>query len=228
MTRRWWLVPLAGAAGLVAYREWIRGRFGPVPPRMQSCDMPSAPVYDSFSGLLVGGMYQKVALESIDACPAGRMLDVGCGPGRLDVMLGVMSPSLDVVGVDIEPSMIERATKRAEEAGISGRVHFEVGDVGAMSFGDGEFDLVISTLSMHHWPDPLKGLAEVHRVLKPGSEARIYDVPDRFRQFFHGGATMAELAAASPFKGGTVEVFRWPGQIPALRCLRLRRTDAMS
>ena len=49
-----------------------------------------------------------------------------------------------------------------------------------MPFPDGEFDLVISTLSFHHWKQPEKGLDEVYRVLREGGEAWIYDVPRDF------------------------------------------------
>jgi ubiquinone/menaquinone biosynthesis C-methylase UbiE len=50
-----------------------------------------------------------------------------------------------------------------------------VGDVAALAFPDQSFDLVVSTLSMHHWADPAAGLAEIGRVLRPGARALIWD-----------------------------------------------------
>ncbi|MCL4531639.1 MAG: hypothetical protein M1582_00345, partial [Actinobacteria bacterium] len=66
-------------------------------------------------------------------------------------------------------------------------------------------------------------MSEIHRVLKPGGEVRIYDIPDQVRQFLHGGDTMLEMAQASPFEWGMVETFSWPGPVPSLRCLRMRK-----
>ena len=45
----------------------------------------------------------------------------------------------------------------------------------ALAFPDRSFDLVVSTLSMHHWADPAAGLAEIGRVLRPGARALIWD-----------------------------------------------------
>jgi len=50
---------------------------------------------------------------------------------------------------------------------------FLVGDVASMPFPDGTFDLLVSTMSMHHWADPAAGLVEVNRVLRPGSRALV-------------------------------------------------------
>jgi ubiquinone/menaquinone biosynthesis C-methylase UbiE len=101
---------------------------------------------------------------------------------------------------------------------------FEVGDVAALPLSEGEFDGVVSTLSLHHWPNPVKGLAEIHRVLKPGGEARIYDLAHWLWRPARGRDRLTQLAAASPFGGGELEVVRWPGAVPAFVLLRLRRT----
>ena len=49
------------------------------------------------------------------------------------------------------------------------------GDVVTLPFADGSVDLVVSTLSLHHWDDPAAGLDEIVRVLAPGGQAWIYD-----------------------------------------------------
>jgi ubiquinone/menaquinone biosynthesis C-methylase UbiE len=121
--------------------------------------------------------------------------------------------------------MVVRAARRAAEANLAGRVRFEVGDVGALPFADGQFDAMVSTLSLHHWPDPARGLAEVHRVLKPGGEARIYDLAHWLWLPAHGGNRLSLMAEASLFRNGEVEVVRWPGAVPAFVLLRLRRNE---
>jgi SAM-dependent methyltransferase len=227
MNRRWWVVPAAGIAGFLLYRRLRRGGLLPSMGRHGGGEMPSPAFYDTVNSAMLPGMYDRVTRDVISACPGGRVLDVGCGPGRLDVRLGEMAPSLDVTGVDIDPAMVSRAAVHATDAGVLGRVLFEVGSAGDLPFPEGRFDLVISTLSLHHWPDPVRGLAEIHRVLKPGAEALIYDVPDVIRHFVHSNAmespSLSDMARESPFGGGTVEAFRWPGPLPLLRRLRLQK-----
>jgi SAM-dependent methyltransferase len=81
----------------------------------------------------------------------------------------------------------------------------------------------VSTLSLHHWPEPAHGLAEIHRVLKPGGEAWIYDLAHWLWPPARGGDRIAQLVAASPFREGEVEIIRWPGSVPAFVVLRLQR-----
>jgi SAM-dependent methyltransferase len=73
--------------------------------------------------------------------------------------------------------MIARARANADRPGNGDqrRPSFLVGDVAALAFPDGSFDLVVSTLSMHHWADPAAGLAEIGRVLRPGGRVLIWD-----------------------------------------------------
>jgi ubiquinone/menaquinone biosynthesis C-methylase UbiE len=54
-------------------------------------------------------------------------------------------------------------------------LRFQVGDVAALPFADNSVDLVVSTLSLHHWDDPAAGFNEIVRVLGPGGQAWIYD-----------------------------------------------------
>lgn len=131
--------------------------------------------YERWAGRLNRALYRRVVADvAAAALPVGAVvLDVGTGPGLLPSAIADASPELVVVGVDLAPEMIARATERA---GGAGRLRFEVADVAALPFPDGSVDLVVSSLSMHHWNDPRAGLAEVVRVLRPGAEAWVYDV----------------------------------------------------
>ena len=207
-----------------ALRHRLRAILKQTCANVRAFDLPSAGAYDALVASVLEGFYARVAGEVAAAHPGGKVLEVGSGPGRLAVRLARKAPDMTLTGVDISDAMVERAARRAAGAGLSERrVRFEVGDVAALPLADGEFDGVVSTLSLHHWSDPVRGLAEIHRVLKPGGEARIYDLAHWLWPPARGGDRLARLTAASPFGEGEVEVVRWPGFVPAFVLLRLRR-----
>jgi SAM-dependent methyltransferase len=144
--------------------------------------------YDALSRLLLGQLYRRIAAEVAAAAPAGaRVLEVGCGPGHLSVQLAGQH-RLQVTGLDLDPAMIARAQANTDRAANRGgrRPSFLVGDVAALTFPDRSFDLVVSTLSMHHWADPAAALAEIGRVLRPGGRALIWDFRPGVRPHLFG------------------------------------------
>ena len=210
------LIAALGMALLYRSRASLREAYA----NIRAFDLPSAGMYDALVASLLEGFYARVADETVTAFASGKLLEIGSGPGRLAVQLARIAPGLSVIGVDLSPTMVEHATRRAGEAGLAGRVRFEVGDVGALPFSDGIFDWVVSALSLHHWPDPACGLTEIHRVLKPGGEAWIYDLAHWLWWPAAGEDRLIRLATGSPFGGGTIEVVRWPGSVPAFVLLR--------
>jgi ubiquinone/menaquinone biosynthesis C-methylase UbiE len=100
--------------------------------------------------------------------PGDTVLDIGSGPGDLLVALAAAVPAARVVGVEPSAAMREMAASRGVES--------VAGVAEALPFDDASVDLVVSTLSAHHWDDPVAAFAEIARVLRPGGEARIYDV----------------------------------------------------
>jgi ubiquinone/menaquinone biosynthesis C-methylase UbiE len=95
-----------------------------------------------------------------------RVLDIGCGTGRLLLRL---LPRVELgIGVDLAPEMIKRAGEIAREQGLQDRLQFLVGDAYALPFEDEQFDLVVSTCVLFLLPDPSKGMLEAMRVLKKG------------------------------------------------------------
>jgi SAM-dependent methyltransferase len=222
MSRKWWFTAAAALVTATLYRNRLRTYLEQASANVRAFDLPSAGAYDALVASVLEGLYARVTGEVAAAYPGGKLLEIGSGPGRLAVRLAREAPGMTLTGVDISEAMVERAARRAAGAGLSERVRFEVGDVAAMPLPDGEFDGVVSTLSLHHWPDPASGLAEIHRVLKPGGEARIYDLAHWLWPPARGGDRLAQLAAASPFGEGEVEIVRWPGSVPAFVMLLLR------
>jgi SAM-dependent methyltransferase len=223
MHRSYWLVPVVMLGATVLCRNRLRAYLKQASANIRAFDLPSDVMYDALVAAVLEGFYARVAGEVAAAHPGGKVLEVGSGPGRLAVRLAREVPGMTLTGVDISDAMVERAARRAAGTGLSEKVRFEVGDVGALPLPDQEFDGVVSTLSLHHWSDPASGLAEICRVLKPGGEARIYDLAHWLWPPARGGDRLARLAVASPFGEGEVEIVRWPGSVPAFVLLRLRR-----
>ena len=133
--------------------------------------------YDQMSRLLLGPFYRSIAADVAAASASdARVLEVGCGPGHLTIELAGRH-GLDVTGLDLDPTMIQRASANAHRTtdAETQQPTFVVGDVAALPFPDKSFDMVVSTLSLHHWADPTAGLAEIGRVLRPGGRALIWD-----------------------------------------------------
>jgi ubiquinone/menaquinone biosynthesis C-methylase UbiE len=71
--------------------------------------------------------------------------------------------------------LIAQAGRAAAAAGLADRVTFTVADVAALPFMDATFDLIVSSMSLHHWAEPAAGVQELRRVLRPGGRLWIYD-----------------------------------------------------
>ena len=120
--------------------------------------------------------YELVAEHISDYGSEGSVLDIGTGPGWLLVKLRQKSPFLRLTGLDTSPSMVAKARKNIVGAGFSREIKVEEGDVSHIPFDADTFDTVVSTGSIHHWKDPVAGLNDIYRVLKPGGYALIYDI----------------------------------------------------
>jgi ubiquinone/menaquinone biosynthesis C-methylase UbiE len=150
--------------------------------------------YDQRASRLLGSLYRRIAAD-IDAAarPGAGILDVGTGPGKLLAQLHSRRPDLRLHGVDLSPHMIDLA-----DAALSGgAAEFSVGDVAALPYPDDSFDVVVSSLSMHEWPQVDRASTELARVLRPGGTAAIYD----FR-FVRSAA--AQSALRRSFEAATV------------------------
>jgi arsenite methyltransferase len=143
-------------ARMLEYRdEWLEG----IP---ESC-------IESFAG--TGNPFSLGELSSGE-----RVVDVGCGAG-IDSLIAAkkVGPDGRVIGVDMTPSMLEKARRAAEEAGLKS-VEFREGYAEALPVEDGWADVVISNGVLNLMPDKAAALQEMSRVLKPGGRLQIGDI----------------------------------------------------
>lgn len=102
-----------------------------------------------------------------------RVLEVGCGGGQLAVRLAGKRADLTITGLDLSPEQVARAKERARA--VAERVTFVEGSALSLPFDDEHFDAVISVASVKHWPDPLRGLSECVRVLRPSGALAVVE-----------------------------------------------------
>ena len=184
-----------------------------------------AAAYDQMSRLLLGSFFGRIAADVAAAAPAGaRVLEVGCGPGRLSIRLA-RQHGLDVTGLDLDPAMIGRARANAAHPGNGGDrwPSFLIGDVAALAFPDGSFDLVVSTLSMHHWADPTAGLAEIGRVLRPGGRALVWDFRPGTVPLHRHVPDPVQHARGAPLRVASAAPWRWPWRLSLTQRIELVR-----
>jgi ubiquinone/menaquinone biosynthesis C-methylase UbiE len=176
--------------------------------------------------------YRQIAAEVTSLLNSGKVLDVGTGPGRLLAEIVRANPSLELVGLDLSTKMLRIASKRLEQQ-IAGPGRADAGDnnrralrlvradVRNLPFSDGEFDLVVSTLSLHHWHNPIDGIRECLRVTAPGGSCWIYDlrtdVPVRAHAEMLVGSKPARLALGWIFRFHGVEARHYQADTLASR-----------
>jgi SAM-dependent methyltransferase len=94
-----------------------------------------------------------------------KILDVGCGFGRLTLDIAERNPESEVFGVDLFDSLTGQARMNAEVLGIK-NVEFKTASAYALPFEDGSFETVSSFFMLHHLDEIPKGLREIRRVLQ--------------------------------------------------------------
>jgi ubiquinone/menaquinone biosynthesis C-methylase UbiE len=114
-------------------------------------------------------IHEAVLKSAAAGSQPGTVLDVGCGTGRLLRKVRHLWPNAVLIGVDPARGMVEQAQRLAP--GIT----FLVGTAEHLPLDDASVDLVLSTLSFHHWRDRKAGCGEVARVLRPGGRLLLAD-----------------------------------------------------
>ncbi len=116
----------------------------------------------------LGPMHERIAAEI--PLERGRLLDIGCGPGRLTRMIAERRPGVAVTGLDLSASMI----RQARRAPPLPNLEYRQGSPSSAGFSQ-EFDFALSVLSFHHWEEPTEELSATYRALEPGGRLWIYE-----------------------------------------------------
>jgi SAM-dependent methyltransferase len=103
-----------------------------------------------------------------------RIIDVGCGPGTITFGLAERVAPGEVIGVDVQPTMVDRARELARDRGVA-NVRFESADAYELPFDDGSFDAALAHMVLMHIAEPTRALREIRRVLRPGAVLGVRD-----------------------------------------------------
>lgn len=226
MLRARWVVAIAVGCALLRTELPIR-LIRAVDQRLALFAPRGARAYGRTAPRLLAGLYRAVVADlRARRADGARVVDIGSGPGALLTVLAEALPAARLTGIEPAAEMRQLAEERLAAAGLAGRVAVLEGSAETIPMAKGSADVIVSTLSAHHWTDPAAAFREIGRCLAPGGEARIYDV--RFATF--SARELRRLAASAGFDPGSVRrevlgvrigplrpfaVAVWPAQRPA-------------
>lgn len=161
------------------------------------------PFYDPFIRLALREEAVKQRLiDQAGIAPGMSVLDLGCGTGTLALLIKRSHPTARVVGLDVDPRILEIA--RAKIAAAGADIELRRGTAEEAGFAPGTFDRVVTSLVLHHLTtaEKLATLRALRRALRPDGELHIADfgpphnalmwfvsLPARF---FHGASRLKE------------------------------------
>jgi len=141
-----------------------------------------------------------VIVERLALQPGMVVLDVGCGPGRLAVPIAEKVGYGEVVAVDIQPGMLQRAQEKARKANLT-NIRFVQAGAGEGKLQRNQFDRALLVTELGEIPDQTAALGEIFDALKPGGILSVTEII--FDPHFQSRNTVARLAGAIGFQENT-------------------------
>jgi demethylmenaquinone methyltransferase / 2-methoxy-6-polyprenyl-1,4-benzoquinol methylase len=180
--------------------------------------------YDLVNTVLSGGTdggWRRKAARATGLARGGSAVDVACGSGKLTAVLaGIAGDGGRVVGLDFSPLMLEMA--RRGHPGIE----FLEGDALNLPFVDGGFDASTIAFGLRNLADPVRGLREMQRVVKPGGRSVVLEfvrppknlVGSAYRLYLRtllpaAGGALSGQPAAYRYLSDTVDSYRTPDEL---------------
>ncbi len=152
-----------------------------------------APRYDLLNRVLSLGIdisWRKRALGYLKKENPQQMLDVATGTADVAIMATKLLNPTQVIGVDISNQMLDYGRVKIKNEGLEGLISLETGDSERLRFADNSFDAVTVAFGVRNFENLEKGLAEMHRVLRPGGRVVILEFSRPhifpFKQLYNG------------------------------------------
>ncbi len=133
--------------------------------------------YDLLNHLLSGGVdlyWRRKAIEQLRDIAPKRILDVATGTADFALAALRLEPT-QVVGVDISAGMLKRGREKLKKKGLDSVILLHDGEAELLPFGAGQFDAAIVAFGARNFEDLDKGLAEMHRVIRPGGKILVLE-----------------------------------------------------
>ncbi len=165
----------------------------------------------------------EAAFKRVGAKPGEYIFEVGFGNGKLVPRLLALAPELTYAGIDISETMVAEAETFNRSLVEAGRATFGLASVEAIPFADGAFDRALTVNTIYFWPDPVRALTEIRRVLRAdGALVLMVGTPQTMAQAPHARygfrlydeAQLRELHDKAGFRRVDVELYR--DRAPAL------------
>ncbi len=134
--------------------------------------------YDFMNRLLTGGIdigWRKKAIRTLKKHSPKQVLDIATGTGDLAIMAQKMLGPEKITGIDISGEMLEIGKKKLQKAGLEGKIELQKGDCEDLQFTESSFDAAMAAFGVRNFENLEKGLAEIHRVLKPKGQLMILE-----------------------------------------------------
>jgi demethylmenaquinone methyltransferase/2-methoxy-6-polyprenyl-1,4-benzoquinol methylase len=141
--------------------------------------------YDFLNHLLSFGFDRRWRRKAIDKISAKyenpKIIDVATGTGDLAFEAARLYPQ-KIIGIDISDKMLEKGRKKAADLNLGNLIEFINCDSMNICFDNNAFDIAMVAFGVRNFSDPARGLAEIHRVVKPGGFIMILEFsnPDGF------------------------------------------------
>lgn len=137
-------------------------------------------------------------IQHLDLKPGMKVLDAGCGPGRLTIPLAkAVGSNGQVVAIDIQPKMLDRARAKAKAASLA-NIDFQQLAIDTGKLGVAQFDRILLVTVLGEIPDRESALQEIHRALKRDGILSVTEII--FDPHYQGRSTILKLAGLVGFR----------------------------
>ncbi|NJO01864.1 MAG: bifunctional demethylmenaquinone methyltransferase/2-methoxy-6-polyprenyl-1,4-benzoquinol methylase UbiE, partial [Bacteroidia bacterium] len=181
-----------------------------------------SPRYDLLNRLLSLGIdqgWRRKAIATLKAEKPKLILDVATGTGDFAIAALKLNPQ-KVIGVDISEGMLAHGRQKLRKRQLDHLIELQSGDSENLNFPDNYFDAVIVSFGVRNFENLEKGLANIHRVLKPGgrlvvlefSKPRVFPFRQIYHFYFHKilpkiGKAVSQDQSAYAYLPASVQVF---------------------